>query len=238
MTVATSFTREMNVTRIILRAYNLAGLLAPEQGTSGPTWTPRDSLAKDFLQSILDELQTEGVFTREVDMVNVSLTAGDSIYDMPDNVWDVVEDGAYIAAGEDIDAATSETPVLQKDREAWQRLGTKSSEGRPTMFWVDRTASPVQVILWPIPEEAGTIRFQAVQLFADVTSGTKTLDLERYWMQYILWELAHQLCVSANKLEHGGYCAQQAQAKRERGKAASNQHTPNQMVLMHRTGWN
>lgn len=239
MTVATTFTREMDITTLVKRSYQLAGLMPPEQGTSGPTWLPRASMAKDFLQAILDELQINGVFVRAVTRTYLTLTAGTAEYDLPDQVWDVIENGAYISADEtDVTKASSETPVIQKDREAWQQMSAKSSEGRPIIFWVDRTANPVKVVLWPIPEEAGTIRFQTQRLLADVSEGQKTVDLERFWTLYLVWQLAHHLAVSANKVEHGGYCSQQAEMYKARAKAAANQHVPSQIYLAHRTGWN
>lgn len=239
MTVATTYARELDITRLVLRSYNLAGLMAPEQGTSGPTWDRRASLAKDFLQAILDELGACGVFARSIRMETLTLTAGTFTYDLPDEDIDVLGDGAYISASEtDITKASSETPVLQKDRETWQRLGAKSGSSRPTIFWVNRVATPIQVVVWPIPDEAGTIRFQSQRLSADVTSGTATVDLQRFWTEYLVWQLAHHLAVSANKLEHGGYCAQQAMMYKTRAQGAANQNTPSFVRLDHRTGWN
>lgn len=237
MTVATTFSRELDVTTLIKRAYQLAGLMPPEAGATGPTWAPRASLAKDLLQTILDELQTEGVFARSASRIDLTLTAGTTEYFLPDNVWDVEGNGAYIAAGEDVDAASSETPVLQRDQETWQMMSAKSAEGTPILFWVDRTTSPVKVVLWPIPDEAGTIRFISTRLLADVTQGNSTLDLERFWAQYLLWQLAHQLAISANKLEHGAYLAGLAAQKMQRAKAAANTHVASQIQLDHYTAW-
>ncbi len=238
MTIGTTVGRELNVNTIVLRADQLAGLMAPEQGFSGPTWNPRAAFGRDLLETILDELQTEGVFARGVSFTNLTLVAGTAIYALPETVFDVIEDGSYIAAGEDVDAATAEMPVIQKDRETWQRIGTKSVESQPTLFFTDRSVFPIQVRLWPTPSEAGTIRFQTHRLLADTTDGNTTVDLERYWVQYLMWELAHQLASSASHPE--SKCARLAQTaamKKERAKAYSNQGVPSQIYLDHPTSW-
>lgn len=238
MTIGTTFTRELNVTKVCLSAFRLAGLMPAEAGATGSMWDRRTPFAKDLLQSILDELQTEGVFARSVSLISVQLTAGTYIYDLPDTVFDLIEDGAYISPSEtDPTKASSELPVMQRDRETWQGLSAKSATSRPTIFWCDRVANPIQVRLWPIPDESGIIRFQAHRLLADVTDGNATVDLERFWQQYLIWELGHQLAISANKLEHGQYLATQAAMKKERAKAQANQGTDSYMWLNHRSNW-
>lgn len=239
MAVATTSTRELDVTQICLAAYKLAGLMPNEAGAAGVQWDRRTPFAKDLLQTILDELSSEGVFARAVSFLNLTLVSGTYIYSLPASVFDVIENGAYIAASEtDITKASSETPVVQRDRETWQTMSAKAAASRPVIFFTDRDANPIQVRLWPIPDEAATIRFQCHRLLADVTDGNATVDLERFWQQYLMWELAHQLAVSANKLEHAQYLSAQAATKKERAKAQANQGTSSYMYLDHETAWN
>lgn len=238
MTVAVTFSRELNIGTLINRAYNLAGLMPADQGTTGQQWVSRSAMARDLLQTILDELEIYGVFTKQVKMTTLALTAGTFRYSLPANVWDVEGDGAYIAASEtDLTKAGSETPVMQIDREAWQVLGAKNVQSLPTLFWVDQSAALAQVVLWPIPNEAGTIRFQMTSLRADVTDTNATVDAERFWTQYLMWELAHHLAIAANKLAHGQYLSVQAQQKKQRAIGAANQNVASQIVLEHSTGW-
>jgi hypothetical protein len=116
-------------------------------------------------------------------------------------------------------------------------MSAKSASNRPNIFFVDQQANPTQVRLWPVPSEAGTIRFQGVRLLADVTDGNSTVDLERYWQQFLIFELGSQLAISANKLEHGGLLAQKAMKLLERCKAAANQGVASYIRLDHSTGW-
>lgn len=237
MTISTSIGRELDVDVIVRRSYQLAGLIPAEQGTSGPNWAQRSALGRDLLETIVDEIQTEGVFARSVSMTTVALTSGTYTYTLPSTVFDCVENGSYIAASEsDLTKATAETPVIQKDREAWQVLGSKAATGRPIMFWTDRSVFPIQVNLWPIPNEAGHIRFQTQRLLSDVEDSNVTVDLERYWVQYLLWELAHHLASAMSQPDAKCMRLQATAAqKRARAKAQSNQSVPSQIYLDHPT---
>ena len=171
-------------------------------------------------------------------MQNVTLAAGTATYTLPATVFDVIENGAYIRAGDSVTAASAELPVIQKDIEAWQALGTKAASGPPTLFYVDKSVFPIRVTLWPTPDDAGTIRFQMHRLLSDVSDGNATVDLERFWTQYLLWELAHQLASASSQPDAKcGRLHGTAMEYRQRAKAASNQHVPSLVYLDHATTW-
>lgn len=239
MTISSTSGANLTIDTLVLRAYQMAGLMAAEQGRTGPTWTQKASLARDLLQTVLNELQTDGVMAHFVNAYTLTLVSGTYIYSMPAATVKVIEDGAYIAASEtDISKASGETPVLQKDRETWQRLSAKSATSRPTLFYVEESLEPIRVFLWPIPDEAGTIRFQLERTLADTTDGAATVDLPLYWTQFLIWELAHQLA-SAHSLDNAtcGRLANTAAAKKERARAKGNQHVPNRFYVDHRSAW-
>lgn len=238
MTIGATVGRELSITKICQRAYQLAGLLSPDQGIDSPNWPSRAGMARDFLTAIIDEIQTAGFLTRARTFENLTLTSGTYTYALSSSVWDVVGDAVYIAAGEDVAAASSETPVMQRDVETWHMIGTKSADSVPTLFFTDRSVFPVQVRLWPTPNEAGTIRFQVYRLLSDVSDGNSTPDLERYWMNFLIWELAHQLaCAHSLPTEKCAYFATVSASKKQEAVKWSNQHAPTQIVIEHRTGW-
>lgn len=228
----------MDVQKTILRSYQLAGLMGVEQGIGGPTWPNKFSFGRDMLQTIIDQLGSEGVFARAISLELVTMIPGTYIYTLPSTVFDLVEDGSYIDPTQDIAAATGETPVKQMDREAWQRMSTKAAESRPMMFWTKRDTFPVQAYVWPTPSEAGTIRFQCHRLLADVSPGTVTVDLERFWTSYLVWELAFHLASASS--QDAGTCsmlASKAADAKSRAKLASNQSPPNRFYMTHTTSW-
>jgi hypothetical protein len=237
MTLAVARGTELTISTVVRRSYQLAGLMNAGQGTSDPTWLDKLALGQDLLQSMLFSLQAEGVFARQVVFYYLPLTApttpteGTYIYPLPATVFDVLDVAMYIDASQtDVTQASGETPVLQKDRDTWQRMSNKNAQARPIIYYVDRTTFPIQVYVWPTPNEAGHIRFQTVQLPADSENGNATLDLERYWLDFVLWELAKRLAI-ANSLPSDKIALFGAESARSKqlAKAYSHQHTTNQM---------
>lgn len=234
MTINTSRTRELDINRITLRAYQLAGLINEAQGISAD----KGAFARDILGNIIDEMQSHGLRARAVEFRNLTLVAGQSAYTMDTDVLDVVGDAMYIDADEvDVDAATSEVPIVMIGRDEWQLIPDKSATGRPTMMYVHRTGSPPEVRFWPTPDEAGTVRFQIHILAANSNDSSKTMDVERVFTQYITWELAHHICLANSLYNQARYYGEQARAKLEMCKAFAAQRTPAQFVVRHRTGW-
>lgn len=238
MTIATTTGAELTVETLILRAYQMAGLMSSQQGVGGPTWLNSFTLGRDLLQTIINELATEGVFARAVNIQYLTCVSGQYVYTMPSDIFDLVGDGAYIDATQSLTAATGITPVKQIDREGFQRLATNDAQGRPVMFWVKRDVFPIQVYLWQTPTEAGSVRFQCHRLLADVSLGTVTVDLERYWTSYLIYALAAQLC-DAHSQDEGkiGRLLAVAEQKKMKAKGAANQHPSNFVYMDHKSNW-
>lgn len=237
MTINADRTRELNIGRICLRAYQLAGLRNESQQLTAD----QGSFARDMLGNIIDEMQGHGLRARAVEFRNVTLISGTYIYTMADDVLDVVGDAMYIDPSQvDLTKADGEVPVVMISRDQWQLLSSKSAEGRPTMYYVHRTGSPPEVRLWPIPDDSneGTIRFQIHRLAADSDDSSKTLDLERVFTQYITWELTHHICLANSLHQQARYYGGIALQKLEMCKSFSAQRSSTNIRVAHRTGWN
>ena len=224
MTVSSTVNSELTVGEISLQAFQLAGLKSLTQSLT----TAEQKLATNLLETILDELSIYGVQARMRGFVEVTMVSGTYVYSLGADDLDVIEDGAYMdATVTDTSKAASETVIAQRDQETWHRISAKSATGKPTIFWVDRSATTLQVRLWPIPDEAGTCRFMTQKHLADVDATTVTLDLQTYWTQYIIWELAHQSAESQSM--PGSKCerlSKRASAKLRRARSFANQRTP------------
>lgn len=235
MTISSTRTRELSIDKIVLLAYRHAGLLNETQGAS----ETKKAAARDVLETIVDELQIKGLYARSIVFETVQLTTGSENATLSTNVFDVIDAGAYISATDpDPTHAQGETVVQQIDRAEWQRISDKGATGRPALFYTDRTVFPVKVVVWPLPDEAGLIRFQVHRLGADVENGAATPDLERFWAQYLIWELAHQLAL-ANSINpvKVQYLGSVAAAKLVECRAYANPRTSQQMYVDHRQGW-
>lgn len=236
MTIAATRTRRLTIDNIVLTAYRVAGLVNEGQQASAA----KRLAAYTLLETIVDENQIYGLYAREIVFETLLLTAGEDEYALSDDAFDVISDGMYIPANDpDPEHATAEMLVVQIDRESWQRISAKSSVSYPTQFYTDRTSDTLRVKLWPIPSEAGRIRFQVHRLTADNNDGGATPDLERFWVQFLIWELAHQLATSNSlSLERILHLQQTAAAKLLICRAYANPRGSQQAYLDHSTGWN
>lgn len=237
MTISSSSTHEFTIDTIVKRAYGIAGLLEASQNPK-----PADSLlGREFLDTILQDLETEGLFARRVRFEEVTLEEGVYVYELDAATIDVVGTGMYIAPGQTLDRASGELPVKVIARENWQLLSAKDATGTPRMVFPDRGGTSVMATFWPIPsstEDGGTVRLPVHRLSADTLEGAKTPDAERYWTGYFMWELGHYLAISKGKgVGTASYLHSIAMKKLERCKAKSNEGVSNQMVVNHPTGW-
>jgi len=237
MTEAATALSNPTVANIVTMAYRRAGLLSVYQTPD----TQQAAAGRLLLDDVVKETSAEGVFAKAVRMTEVTLVEGSTDYTMDGDVLDVIGTGMYIDASQtDIEHATSETPITPMDREEWQRLSAKAATGRPYKYWADRSFEPIVLRIWPIPDAGnlGTMRIQTHRLPADVTASGVTAPFERYWTQYLVWELAHHIAVD-NTLssERCTYLATMAQAKYKKAKGYSRQQKPSRAMLNHPTSW-
>lgn len=232
MTVAATKDYEFTIDKIVRNAYRLASLMGPEQAASGVQWEAQAQYGREMLEMLVKQVQAEGKLIRAWGFYELTVSSGTSDYTLPTSVLDVFEEMAYLDPGGD-----SETPIRQIDLQAWQRLGTRTSVGRPSLYYAHRKGSAVEVRFYPTPDETATVRMQAYELFADVTpDGTKTVELERHWALYLTYALAMVLAESANLGAKVARLAPIAASLLQKAKAYSHQRTPNQMILVHSGG--
>ncbi len=235
MTVSTSVGTEFNVGTLIAISHKLAGLISVGQSPS----QAQLAFGRQLMETILDAVQSEGISAKATAFETIALTAGTYKYSLSAGTLDLVGSAMYIAASEtDLEKASGETPVSMVSAEQWQVTSSKSAEGRPTLYYPYRVLSTIQAWLWPVPDEAGHIRFQVHRKLSDVDDDNVTLDLESYWSQYVIWELAHQLG-AASSLPTGriAYFSSQAARRKEYAKSMASSHAQGQMELDHMTRW-
>jgi hypothetical protein len=240
MTIASSAGGRLTIEQFCLRAYQGIGLRSAQQGADDAAWQADFALARDLLDMLVNGLAVYGVQARAVTFYELTLTADTYKYTLPATALDIVDPAAYIDASQvDTSKADGETIVRLILREEWQKLGTKGSTGRPTLCYVHRELDQIQVWLWPIPDEAGTVRFQVHRKLADVnTDGNATLDLEEYWDDYLFVALQHKLArAKALPLALQADLAGEANGKLLFAKGKANQRPHPRIVLDHASGW-
>lgn len=233
MTISSTRTFELTVNQLCIQALQLANLSTPLQL---PQPSQLDQ-ARSYLGNILKELQTRGEFARSMNMLEIPMVAGTFKYAVADEVLELVGTAMYIdASQQDLEKASGETIVTRQSRNDWQRNSSKDAQGQPTLYYYNRSLQPNEVWVWPIPEEAGTIRFQQEVQLADVQDGSATIDLKPFWMQYCLHRLAEMLAEAAGFTnEKIGRLRRAAEEYLRSARGQANQGVDLQLRVGHRT---
>lgn len=231
MTVSSSQGRQLTIEQHINLAFKTSGVVEASQSPA----TADVGMAQHLLENILDALETYGVFAKAVEFSELSLAADQYVYSMPSDVSEVIKDGMYIPASEDVSKADGETPVIQIQREEWHRFGTKgTTSDRPSNYFCDRSTNPVKVYIWPIPSEAGTIRFQVQKHLADADSTSATLNLEVFWNKYIQYALAAAIAETKSlNLQKISYLEAKSRQELLKCQGRANEFSPNQIYIDH-----
>lgn len=233
MTVATTDTREFNLDQLMRRAMQTAGIMGFEQrlDTTSEQGRERASFGRDQLDFVLDRLQAEGILLRDVARYPITLTAGTATYVLPADTIDVHEDGTYATA-----AGQVESLVQQIDAQEYHNISDKLSSGAPTRFWLERLGI-CTLYLHQVPDTTGGIlTVRRKKMLADSNLGTYTPDLERYWHDYLQWELAYRYSVSM-PIEERALLKAEAKEAKETAQNYARQFVPSQIELDHPTGW-
>lgn len=243
MAVSSTSGRKFTIERICELAYKKAGLMSLQQGTSDQSWPAKLEYAKDMLQVGLNSMLAYGVQARLGGFSEITVSAGDVTAEtykltVPEDVADIMTPAVWIADGEDTERATTEKQVEVISREHWQRLASKSATGQPTLLYPHREFDILQAWLWPIPDAEGTLRLNVQRKLADTVESTATLDVEDYWMEYLLAFLAR--CVGeASSLPAQAVLALRGEEERLLGysRAKSSQRAGARIRYSHRTGF-
>lgn len=188
-------------------------------------------LMRDFLNLKLDEVGARARIARSVERVEVDVEAETAAYTLSDTIWDVVDD-AHFAYDDSWDLR-----VRHMGRAEYMAISNKASEGTPTRYYPEKLQA-ISLKLWPVPDADGTLTIQAVKWLQDVTSTAQTIDLERYWMPYLVCTLAREAAGMGNidplyhrtlQMEEDNLLRLALGASKQRGGA--------QFHMAHRTGW-
>jgi hypothetical protein len=234
VTVMSTTSKEFSIDELVRLAYRRAALLEVHE-TLDET---RAAAGRELLQLIVHECEAEGLEARCKTTELVVLTANDYTYNLSSATVDVAGDAEYIAASEvDVTKASAETRVQSVSFERWHQISAKSATGRPTHFSALRNGTTVAINLWPIPSEAGRIRFVVWRKLADATDGNATLDLERQWASYVVLRMGRDLALEAGNDEKAALLGGYAKEMLPKMKAFDGHHAPTQVYIEHDTGW-
>ena len=233
MTTMTTNTRELNIDKLVLTAYQYAGLINEMQTAAGSQWDARSAYGRTQLEIIVDQLGAEGIFERTMEWYDVVYDASATYATLPSDTVDIRGDAALYQ--DDVNGTL--LPLRQMTRDEYSALTIPLTGGNPGRFYVARGV-PMKLHLWPVPETARTVRVQRQRLSYDNSSGTATVDLERYWTDYLLNELAARLALGAGlSVERAAVYTAKAVAAKTAARGKSTDQLPNRMVVDHMGPW-
>jgi hypothetical protein len=233
VTIAATRTRELDINTIIARAMQLAGLMNPQQSTSDPTFAPYRAMAVDFLETICKEVQNGAVIERHSVLQTATVTAGNAVVTLSTSAMTMLGAASFKETGSDI-----ELPVALVDLATYHAIPEKTLTGsEPSLGYFNRQPTPT-ITLWPVPDTNGTLTVQAHILAADVSNVADTLDFERHWTGFFMWELAYWLSTSGSMpLQDRAALRAEAISRLDKATAYSKSMVPTQIRFTHRTGW-
>ena len=125
--------------------------------------------AKRSLNLLLAEWANRGLNQWTIKQRTLSLTLADGEYDLGTDVIDVLS-AVVRRSGTDL--------TMQRiSRDAFLAIPTKTTQGRPTQYFLDRQLTP-NLKIWPIPENStDTIIYDAITRMDDADAQVNTLDL-------------------------------------------------------------
>ena len=161
MTVSNSTDFELDVADYVEEAFERCGL---EARTGYDLKT-----AKRSLNLMLADWANRGLNQWTIQQRTISLVKSDGEYSLDTDVIDIL---AVVIRRDGTDFSISRV-----SRDEFLSIPTKTTEGRPTQFFLDRQISPVLKI-WPVPDNnTDVIKFNRLTRIDDADAFTNTVDI-------------------------------------------------------------
>lgn len=233
------------IDEVVLDAYKKAGLLPVEFGIgSDVQWASKAAHGRRTLNRLLNSFSTERFFEYFVNLEVLQLSANQHSYSLDADILNVIDDGSYIPASNDPEEeqTTGETPVKPMSAFRWNQLSGKSSIGTPMHYFLERNnqnaSGQLQIRLWPIPSEAGKIRFRVHRIPGSSSTGSDNPDFKRHWELWAVYALAYELMTDGSMpLDERMLMRSDRDAAFEKLKSYDTNNTPPDVVFVHTTPW-
>lgn len=165
MTTSSSTNFEPDVTEFIEEAFERCGL---ELRTGYDLKT-----AKRSINLMLAEWANRGLNQWTIEQTTQTVTKGTNQYTLNSNVIDILD----CSIGRDTDGTNLDLQMSKISRSEYLNIPTKSTEARPTQFFLDKQVSPV-LNIWPTPENSTDVLvFNKLVRMDDADTATNTMDM-------------------------------------------------------------
>ena len=186
--MATSGTRTfaLDTGEVIEEAYELAGL---EARTGYDAATARRSLNVMFA-----DWSNRGINIWTIAQVSLTLTEGTASYTLNSYDIDILE--AVIRRT--VNGTQTDYQMSRVGRMEYLNIPNKTTEARPTEFFVDRQATPV-LKLWPTPENSTDVFVSyRIQRIDDVTASAQDQQIPSRFIPPMVSGLAYYMSLKKN----------------------------------------
>lgn len=186
MTSSGTYTYSLSIGEGVLAAY--------ERVRVRPTSISQDHMrtARREVNLLFSQWANQQVNLWKVELISVDLTDGTATYSVPGRVVMILDAYISLNQGETTQTDLYITPISRTD---YATYSMKSTEGRPTTYWFDRTISPT-VTLWPVPnaDDTYTLNYYACTQMEDANlAGGETPDVPYLWLDAMVAGLAYRL---------------------------------------------
>ena len=233
------------IDEVVLDAYKKAGLLPIEFGIgSDVQWPSKAAHGRRTLNRLLAAHSTHRYFEYFVNLDVLDLVAGTNSYTLDADILNIIDDGSYIPASNDPEEeeTTGETPVKPMSAFRWNQLSGKNSTGTPMHYFIERNNinanGQLQLRLWPIPSEAGKIRFRTHRIPGSSSTGSDNPDFKRHWELWAVRALAYELMQDGSMPEES---LERMRTDADRAfkvlEAYDTNNTPPDVAFVHATPW-
>jgi hypothetical protein len=184
MATSGTTTFELDVSDVIEEAYERIGI---EIRTGYQAKTARRSL-----NLLLQHLSNKQINLWKLVLTSQALIQGTTSYTLASDIMDVQD--VVLRRG------TSDTTMNRLSRQEYQTRPNKTSQGRPSQFWIERLSTPVMHIYLAPENSTDTVRFYAMERIEDIAGSQNTIDIPSRFAPAIISGLTYQLAIK-NKPE-------------------------------------
>lgn len=229
------------IDELVLDGYKKAGLLPVEYGIgSDVQWSAKAAHGRRTLNRLLNAYSTERFFEYFVNLDVVDLVVGTNQYLLDADILNLIDDGSYIPAsnGTEEEATSGETPVKPMSGFRWNQLSSKASSGTPVHYFIERNQSQILLRLWPVPSEAGKVRFRTHRIPGSSSTGSDNPDFKRHWEQWAVLALAYEFMADGSMpLDERQLMRSDRDKAFELLKSYDTNNTPPDVFFVHTTPW-
>ena len=231
MTVSTNPTPNFQRDELLDMAIRLTGILPEDEEPSQKLIR----LAATNLDLELQTLQAAGSIISTIERSTLVLVAGTYEYTLATDTIDVeLGQGDTIGTIKDT-SGTVETQVSTMSRGEYLQLAVKTTvTGRPSRCYVEKMATTVKLVFWPIPDATmATFQYTRVRLLRAGDSGTVTMDLVRTWSQFLVFAVASSVAMMSSLFDRAQYLRARADQMLAKCEAGDAQHGAIQLRVGH-----